>query len=475
MTESAAGVGGRTYFDKVWDDHVIADLGENTALLHIDRLFLHEMSGSVALERLERSGRPVAQKELVFSVIDHVAGTLPGRREESPRPGGTELIHAMRRMTLRHHLSLFDLDDPRQGIVHVVAPAQGIALPGLTLVCGDSHTCTQGGVGTLAWGIGSTECEHVLATQTLAQTRPKNMRVRFEGTPAAGVYPKDMILALIGQEGAQGGIGYAVEFAGSAIAGMPVEGRLTVCNMAIEFSAKYGFVPPDDVTANYLRGRPFAPRGRAWDQAIDYWRALRTDPDAVFDREVEVNVDALAPQVTWGTSPQLEAAVDAAVPDPSSARDEGARNLMLRSLEYMHLSPGTLLQDVAIDGAFIGSCTNSRLSDLRIAAEVLKGRRVADDVVAICVPGSTDVKMQAEAEGIDRVFREAGFEWRDSACSYCAYIGGDEFVGKRTITSTNRNFENRQGPKTRSHLASPATVAASALAGRIADPREYLG
>ncbi len=465
---------GRTYFDKVWADHVIAMLDEETALLHIDRLFLHEMSGSVALDRLDRSGRPVALRELVFSVIDHVAGTLPGKREESPRPGGSDLIHAMRRMTKQHRLPLFDLDDPRQGIVHVVAPSQGIALPGLTLVCGDSHTCTQGGVGTLAWGIGSTECEHVLATQTLAQTRPKNMRVRFEGAPAHGVYAKDMILALIGQEGAQGGIGYAVEFAGSAVADLPVEGRLTICNMAIEFSAKYGFVPPDDVTVDYLRDRPFAPSGAAWDEAVAYWRSLRTDPDALFDREVLVDVSALAPQVTWGTSPQLEGPVDAAVPDPSSAGDAGARSLMERALDYMRLTPGTPMRDIAIDGAFIGSCTNARLSDLRIAADVLKGRRVKDDVAAICVPGSTDVKLRAEEEGIDRIFKEAGFQWRESACSYCAYIGGEEFVDKRTITSTNRNFENRQGPRTRSHLASPATVAASAIAGRIADPREFL-
>lgn len=474
MSERGDGPRGRTYFDKVWDDHVIAQMDDDTALLHIDRLFLHEMSGSVALERLEKSGWPVAEKELVFSVIDHVAGTLPGRREETPRPGGGDLIRAMRRMTARHGLPLFDIDDPRQGIVHVVAPAQGIALPGLTLVCGDSHTCTQGGVGTLAWGIGSTECEHVLATQALAQTRPKNMRVRFEGRAAPGVYAKDMILALIGQEGAQGGIGYAVEFAGSAIADLPIEARLTICNMAIEFSAKYGFVPPDDTTIEFLKGRPYAPSGAAWDEAVAYWRQLRTDPDAVFDHEVVVDVDALAPQVTWGTSPQLEAAVDAAIPDLDTARDPGARSLMERSLDYMQLRAGTPLQDIAIDGAFIGSCTNARISDLRIAAEVLKGRRVRDGVTAICVPGSTDVKLRAEEEGLDRIFREAGFQWRESACSYCAYIGGDEFVDKRTITSTNRNFENRQGPKTRSHLASPATVAASALTGRIADPREFL-
>jgi len=465
-----------TFFEKVWRDHVIADLGDDAALLQIDRLFLHEMSGSVAIRQLEASGRKAAAPELVFTVIDHVIDSAPGRtRNQSHAKAGTAMIEATRLGSARHGFTFFDVDDPRQGIVHVVSPERGIALPGLTLVCGDSHTCTVGGIGALAWGIGSTEGEHVLATQTLAQGKPRTMRVSFEGALAPGVFAKDMILALIGRIGANGGIGYAVEFAGSTVRAMPVEGRLTICNMAIEFQAKYGFVAPDETTIEYLRGREFAPRGEAWDRAVAYWRTLPSDPGAAFDAEISVDVSALRPQVTWGTSPQQVAAIDAAVPDPSTLDDPGARQLLERALEYVRLAPGTPMQGIPIDAAYIGSCTNARLSDLRIAAQVLRGRRVAPGVVAICVPGSTEVKRQAEAEGLDHVFRDAGFEWHESGCGMCGNGGRGQFADRRVISTTNRNFEGRQGPRTRTHLASPATVAASAVEGCIADARRFVG
>ncbi len=461
-----------TFFEKVWRDHVIDALDDDTALLQIDRLFLHELSGSVAMRALADSGRVPASRAQVYCVIDHLVATQPGRGVNDTRGGeGGEVIAEARELSHRYGFTFFDVGDRRQGIVHVVSPELAIALPGLTLVCGDSHTCTVGGVGALAWGIGSTEGEHVLATQTLAQVKPKTMRVSFEGAPAAGVYPKDMVLALIGQIGANGGIGYAVEFAGEAIRRMPVEGRLTICNMAIEFQAKYGFVAPDETTIQYLAGREFAPRGQAWDEAVAYWRTLPSDPGARFDREVRVDCAQIAPQVTWGTSPQQVAGVDARVPDPAGEADPGTRQLLERALSYMQLEPGTPLAGIPIDAAYIGSCTNARLSDLRAAAAVLAGRRVAPGVTAICVPGSTQVKAAAEAEGLDTVFRNAGFEWHESACGLCGNGGRGQFNERRVISTTNRNFQGRQGLDTRTHLASPVTVAASAIEGRIADAR----
>ena len=466
----------RTFFEKVWDEHVIADLGDDTYLLQIDRLFLHEMSGSVAMRQLEKSGRQPAAPELVFTVIDHVIDTQPGRGpNQSPAKSGPAMIEASRRASQKYGFTFFDVGDPRQGIVHVVSPELAIALPGLTLVCGDSHTCTVGGIGALAWGIGSTEGEHVLATQTLAQVKPKTMRVNFEGELPPGVYPKDMVLHLIGTIGANGGIGYAVEFAGDAIRKLPIEGRLTICNMAIEFQAKYGFVAPDETTFDYLEGREFAPKERAWDQAVAYWRTLATDPGAVFDREVTINCAEIRPQVTWGTSPQQVAAIDGRVPDPSDVADPGTRTLVERAIEYIQLQPGTRLEGVPIDAAYIGSCTNARISDLRAAAAVLKGRKIAPGIQAICVPGSTQVKLAAEAEGLDQVFRDAGFEWHESGCALCGHMGNDRLADQRVISTTNRNFEGRQGPKTRTHLASPVTVAASAIAGRITDARRLVG
>ena len=464
----------RTYFDKVWDDHLICALGQDLALLQIDRLVLHELSGSQAVRALAEHGRTPDSRGQVFTVIEHLISTRPGRGpNESVSVSGPAMIDGTRQASRAYGFHFIDHDDPRQGIAHVVAPELGIALPGATLVCCDSHTCTVGGVGALAWGIGASEAEHVLATQTLAQAKPKNMRVRFEGVIPAGVYAKDLVLALIGRVGANGGIGYAVEFAGSAIAQLPIEGRLTLCNMAVEFSAKYGFVPPDALTFEYLHGKAYAPQGAAWDDAVAYWRSLCTDPGAHFDAEVLIDVSALAPQVTWGTSPQHVCAAHDQVPAPADERDDEARAEAQKALDYMQLKAGQSLRGVPIDVAYIGSCTNARLSDLRVAAQVLKGHKVKPGVQAICVPGSTPVKLAAEAEGLDRIFIDAGFEWHASACGFCGHIGDDRLANLRVISTTNRNFKGRQGPQTRTHLASPATVAASALAGCIATaPKE---
>jgi 3-isopropylmalate/(R)-2-methylmalate dehydratase large subunit len=464
----------KTFFEKVWADHVAADLGDGTVLLQVDRLVLHELSGSQAVRALKEAGRTPMSKGQVFTVIEHLISTRPGRGPtESVSKSGPIMIETTRKASIDYGFHFIDYNDPRQGIAHVVAPELAIAFPGATLVCCDSHTCTVGGVGALAWGIGASEAEHVLATQALAQAKPKTMRVNFEGTLAPGVSAKDMILALIGQVGANAGIGYAVEFAGSAIRSLPIEGRLTICNMAIEFSAKYGFVPPDETTIEYLKGREFAPKGAAWDAAVAYWRTLPTDAGATFDREVTVDCDSLAPQVTWGISPQQVTSIDGRVPTLADAVDGEARTLAERALGYMHLEGGTPLAGLPIDVAYIGSCTNARLSDLRAAAAVLKGHHVKAGVLAICVPGSTPVKHAAEAEGLDVIFKDAGFEWHESACGFCGHIGDNRFSDLRVVSTTNRNFEGRQGPKTRTHLASPATVAASALEGCIADVRRH--
>lgn len=466
---------GRTFFDKVWDDHVICGLDGGASLLQIDRLLLHELSGGVALRRLEASGRKPASAGQTYSVIDHLISSRPGRGpEDTGARGGADLIRSHRRLSRDYGFTFLDVGDARQGIVHVVSPELGIALPGLSIVCGDSHTCTLGGVGALSWGIGSTECEHVLATQTLSQIKPRNMRVRFEADLPAGVYPKDMILHLIGTIGASGGLGYAVEFAGSTIRGLPVEGRLTICNMAIEFSAKYGFVPPDEITFAYLKDRDFSPKGAVWEAAVSYWKSLASDPDASFDHEIVVDSSAISPQVTWGTSPQHVLSIDDRVPDPLQGGDDAARRAAERALSYIRLAPGTPIRGVPVDAAYIGSCTNARLSDLRAAAAVLKGRRVASGVQAICVPGSTKVRAAAEEEGLDQIFKAAGFEWHESGCAMCSSGGADRLADRRVISTTNRNFEGRQGPSTRTHLASPATVAASAVTGSIADARDLM-
>jgi 3-isopropylmalate/(R)-2-methylmalate dehydratase large subunit len=465
----------KTLFEKICADHRVAELDGDAGLVYIVRVFLHERTGSIALKSLEVDGRAVRNPDQVFCAMDHIVDTLPGRGDKTQVPGGEVFIHATREASHAAGINLFDIDDPRQGIVHVVSPEQGIVQPGSTLVCPDSHTCSQGALGALAWGIGSTEAEHALATKTLRVNRPKTMRVNFNGELPFGVTAKDMILHLIASYTAAGGSGYAIEFAGSAVRDLSIEARLTLCNMAVEFSAFTGIVAPDDKTIEYLEGRAFAPAGEQWQQAVAYWRTLHTDEDAQFDQEIDIDCADIAPTVSWGTSPQHASAITDLVPAPSSAPDENSAKSIERALIYMDLKPGDKLTELAIDGAFIGSCTNSRLSDLRAAAEVLKGRKVASGVKAICVPGSSQVKRAAEAEGLDQIFIDAGFEWRESGCSMCFFAGGESFgFQQRVVTSTNRNFESRQGPETRSHLASPTTVAASAVAGHIADVREFL-
>jgi 3-isopropylmalate/(R)-2-methylmalate dehydratase large subunit len=457
----------RTLFDKLWQSHLVRELEGGAALIAIDRVFLHERTGSVALKSLAESGRSLLDPSRVFCTMDHIVDTRAGRGDDTLLPGGTAFITETREAARAAGIRLFDVRDPLQGIVHVISPELGIVLPGLTVVCPDSHTCTQGAMGAFAWGIGSTEAEHALATGTLRIQRPKTMRVRFEGERPRAVTAKDFALALIARHGSAGGNGYAVEFAGSAVESLDMESRFTLCNMATEFSAVTGFVAPDEQTFEYLKDRPYAPRGALWSQAVTSWRNLRSDPEAVFDREIVIDVSKLAPMVTWGTSPQHAIPVTGAV--PSQPESGAAPEAYQRALAYMGLSSGIPLRELEIGAAFIGSCTNSRLSDLRRAAEVLRGRSVAKGVRAICVPGSMSVKRAAEAEGLDQIFRDAGFEWRDSGCSMCFFAGGESFgVRQRVISSTNRNFESRQGPETRTHIASPETVAASAVLGRIA-------
>ncbi len=464
-----------TFFDKLWEQHLVAKISDVNDLLAIDRLVLHDMSGSMALQTLEKSGRLPIRPQQVFTVVDHFVRTNPGRGSMDARtPEGLERMEITRASTSRLGMRLFDVGDIHQGVTHVVATEFGIALPGMTIVCGDSHTCTLGGIGALAWGIGASEGTHVLATQTLMQSKPKSMRINFNGELPPGVESKDLILYLIGLIGAQAGIGYAVEFAGPVIRAMPVEGRLTLCNMAVEFSAKYGLVAPDDLTYAYLAGREYSPKGADWDRAVAFWRTLPSDPEAHFDQEISIDCSLLKPQITWGTSPQHVFNIGDRVPDPATAVDAAARESAERALQYMELAPGADLQSIAIEGAYIGSCTNARLSDLREAAKILRGRKVADGVTAICTPGSTSVKRAAEAEGLDVIFKAAGFEWHESACGNCGAIGNQQFIGKRIVSTTNRNFENRQGRGTKTHLASPSTVAASSVLGRIAHPGQLI-
>lgn len=465
----------RTVIDRIWDEHRILDLDPEHSLLHIDRIFLHERTGPALLHALEAAGRTPRHPGRVFGCMDHIVDTTPVRGDHTLLPTGHQFITEFRERSQTAKITLFDLDDPRQGIVHVVSPELGIALPGCTLVCPDSHTGTVGGIGALAWGIGSTEGEHAVATQTLVRARPRQMQVRFDGRLPRGVSAKDMALALIARFGATGGKGCAVEFTGDAVRALGVEGRMTLCNMAVEFGAWTALVAPDETTIRWVADRPCAPQGGSWDLAVKHWRALRSDPDAHWDERLQLDVQTLAPQVSWGTSPEHSGPVDATVPDPGQARDPAQRAAWARALEYMNLAPGKALAGTPIDAAFIGSCTNSRLEDLRAAAALARGRHVAPGVKALVVPGSMSVRRAAETEGLHRVFEAAGFEWRAAGCSLCFFAGGDSFgSARRVISSTNRNFEGRQGPGVRTHIASPATVVASALAGAIADPRPLM-
>jgi len=451
----------RTLFDKLWQAHTVSGLGGGEDLLYIDRVFLHERTGGIALVSLAEAGRKVRRPAHVFATIDHIVDTHPGRSDKTQMPGGSNFITITRRAAKSAGITLFDLGDERQGIVHVISPEQGIVLPGLTIVCPDSHTCTQGAFGALAFGIGSTQAEHAMTTSTLRLSRPKTMLVHFDGILQAGVTAKDMILHLISTHGVAGGHGYAVEFAGASVRALDMEARMTLCNMAVEFGAFTGLIAPDEKTYAWLKDKPYAPTGRTWDAAVESWKNLATDAKAKFNRVIKVNVGAIPPTVSWGTSPAQSAALSSNIPEPTSPEDK-------KALAYMGLKSGEKITGLDIDAAFIGSCTNARLSDLRAAAAVLKGHHVHGNIRAICVPGSSAVKLAAEAEGLDIIFKQAGFEWRESGCSMCFYAGGEGFGdGKRVISTTNRNFEGRQGVGARTHLASPATVAASAVAGHI--------
>lgn len=461
----------RTMFDKVWDEHVVETLAPGIDLLHIDRHMLHDLGGGDAIAQLLRSGLPVRNPELTFATPDHVVETRPGRTGGNA-PWADELVLRLREQTRLAGVRLYDVGQDGQGIVHVIAPELGLSLPGLTVVCGDSHTCTNGALGALAFGIGASEMQHVLATQTLPQRRPKTMRASFAGPLPAGVGAKDMILALIGRIGTAGATGYALEYTGDAVRDLDMEGRMTLCNLSIECGAKVGMVAPDDTTFAWLEGRPHAPAGEAWMQAVAFWRTLASDPGAAFDAEVAIDCSDLAPHVTWGTSPEQVVRIDQAIPVPDQAPDEAHRRAWSEALAYMDLQPGQPIAGTRIDRVFIGSCTNSRLPDLRRAARVVEGRRVAGHVEAWVVPGSERVKREAEAEGLDRIFLAAGLEWREPGCSLCVGANG-ELVGpgQRCVSTSNRNFVGRQGPGARTHLASPEMAAAAAIAGAIVDVR----
>jgi len=455
---------------KIWDQHVIARISDDTDLLHIDRHLLHDLGGSRGLLDLKSRNLSVHNPELTFATPDHAISSARGRAGTTKV--GLELLEGLRFETAASGITMFDVDQPGQGIVHVIGPELGLSLPGALIVCGDSHTCTHGGLGALAFGIGSSELTHVLATQALIQRRPKTMRVKFEGRMSASVTPKDLILALIGHVGAAGGTGYAVEYAGSAIRDMPIEGRLTICNLSIELGAKMGMVAPDERTYEFVRGRRYAPTGAMWERAVAAWRQLPSDADAVFDREVTIDVNRIIPQITWGISPEHVVGVDGHVPNPADVADPARRTAIETAIDYMGLKPGAPIAGTPVDWVFIGSCTNSRMSDLRAAAAIARGRKVAPGVRAWVVPGSETVKREAVAEGLDKLFVDAGFEWREPGCSMCLAANGEVVApGQRSVSTSNRNFIGRQGPRARTHLASPAMAAAAAISGAIADVR----
>jgi 3-isopropylmalate/(R)-2-methylmalate dehydratase large subunit len=461
----------RTLFEKVWSEHVVASLAPGTDLLHIDRHLLHDLGGGDAIAQVLRRGLSVRNPELTFATPDHVVETRPGRTG-GIAPWADALVALLREQTARTGVRMFDVGDDGQGIVHVVGPELGVSLPGTTIVCGDSHTCTHGALGAIGFGIGATELLHVLATQTLAQKKPRAMRANFDGALPAGVTAKDMILALIRSIGTAGGTGFAIEYAGPAVRALDMEARMTLCNLSIEAGAKVGMVAPDETTFAWLKGRRFAPQGAQWEQALAHWRTLPGDPDAAFDREVRIDCSTLAPHVTWGTSPEHVVRVDERVPDPALEPDADRRRAWEDALAYMGLSPGRPIAGTRVDRVFVGSCTNSRLPDLRAAAAVARGRRVAPHVEAWVVPGSERIKRDAQAEGLHEVFLAAGFQWREPGCSLCVGANG-ELVGpgQRCVSTSNRNFVGRQGPGARTHLASPAMAAAAAIAGEIVDVR----
>ncbi len=467
---------GKTLYDKLWEQHVVRTQDDGTCLLYIDRQLIHEVTSPQAFEGLRLAGRKPWRPMANLATPDHNVPTTErsGGVESISDPVSRLQVETLDRNCEEFAIPEFHINDPRQGIVHVVGPEEGATLPGMTVVCGDSHTSTHGALGALAHGIGTSEVEHVLATQCLLQSKSKNMRVVIDGRVGPGVTAKDIVLAIIGEIGTAGGTGYAIEFAGQAIRDLSIEGRMTVCNMAIEAGARAGTVAVDGKTIDYVKGRPFAPNGQHWEQAVAAWRELTSDSDAVFDREVVIDAATIQPQVTWGTSPEMVVPVGGCVPDPAQENDPVKIEGMTRALEYMGLEAGTPITDIPVDKVFIGSCTNARIEDMRAAAEVAKGRKVADNVKqALVVPGSGLVKRQAEEEGLDAIFREAGFEWREPGCSMCLAMNADRLEpGERCASTSNRNFEGRQGPGGRTHLVSPAMAAAAAVTGHFVDIRE---
>jgi 3-isopropylmalate/(R)-2-methylmalate dehydratase large subunit len=463
----------KTLFDKIWESHLVDSQDDGTCLIYIDRHLVHEVTSPQAFEGLRMNGRVVRRPDATLAVADHNVPT-------TDRSGGIEddesrlQVETLTRNCEEFGIELFEMNDIRQGIVHIIGPEQGFTLPGTTIVCGDSHTATHGAFGALAFGIGTSEVEHVLATQTLLQRPAKNFRVSVDGELSLGVTAKDMVLAIIGAIGTAGGTGSVIEYAGEAVRALSMEGRMTMCNMSIEGGARAGLVAPDDKAYEFLKGRPMSPKGAAWEQAEAYWRTLPSDPGAKYDKEVHLSAADIAPQVTWGTSPENVVPITGVVPDPEhDARDDNQRQAWERSLEYMDLAPGTRMQDVAVDKVFIGSCTNGRIEDLRAAAAIAEGRQVADTVHAMVVPGSGLVKEQAEAEGIDKILTAAGFDWREPGCSMCLAMNADKLEpGERCASTSNRNFEGRQGRGGRTHLVSPAMAAAAAITGKLTDVRD---
>src|SRR5215207_1280630 len=462
----------KTLSEKLWDRHLVHEAPGEHDLLYIDMHLVHEVTSPQAFDGLRLADRPVRRPDLTIATADH---NVPTIRIERPieDPISAEQVDTLRKNAADFGVTLYPMGDVRQGIVHVIGPEQGRTLPGMTIVCGDSHTSTHGAFGALAFGIGTSEVEHVLATQTLPQTRPKWMSVTVEGDLPAGVTAKDVILAIIGEIGTGGGIGHVIEYRGSAIRSLSMEGRMTVCNMSIEAGAKAGMIAPDDTTFAYVEGRPHAPTGVLWERALEDWRTLPTDDGAVFDREVFIDGTTIRPHVSWGTNPGQVVPIDGAVPHPEAINDPGGREAATRALRYMGLEPGTPMREIAVDTVFIGSCTTSRIEDLRLAASVVAGRKVQPSVRAMVVPGSMRVRAQAESEGLDRIFKDAGFEWRAAGCSMCLGMNPDKLrPGERCASTSNRNFEGRQGPGGRTHLVSPAVAAATAIAGTFATPAE---
>lgn len=464
----------KTMFEKIWDAHIVREVPGESTILYIDRHLVHEATSPQAFAGLRTNHIPVRQPAATIAVLDHNVPTVSGRKMLDVVDNDSALcITTMEQNAVDFGLTLFDMADARQGIVHIIGPEQGITLPGMTLVCGDSHTSTHGAMGALAFGIGTSEIEHVLATQCLLQQRPKTMNIRVEGELAPGVTAKDLALVIIGKLGTGVGTGHVIEFSGSTIRALSMEGRMTLCNMAIEAGARAGMVAPDDTTFNYIKGRPFAPKGEMFEQAVAAWRELASDPGATFDAVHDIDVSGIGPQVTWGVNPGMVADVNGTVPDPAQQQDPLKRQAYERALKYMGLKPGQKISEINLDTVFIGSCTNSRLEDLRMAAQYVKGKHVAPNVRAMVVPGSMQVRLMAEEEGIADIFREAGFDWREAGCSMCIAMNGDRLSeGERCASTSNRNFEGRQGRGGRTHLVSPAMAAAAAVAGHFVDIRD---